>query len=117
MNATIILPKRLAHLQADIERLPHPAMLADIVAECARNRIQQREFESLLRATADLYESPAQRCAACLSWSSQFHAAVIGSSDHPVLVAMCPGCFERMTAGRPTRAMQRNLRAYAGGGR
>lgn len=108
------LPPQLRHLEPSLRKLPHAGLLIEILIGCLQYDLDSADFNRIITTVGELFSHERQRCAACFSWTSQFHAILIGRVDAYRAVPMCNSCTVRFEEGRQSKQMERNLNSYAG---
>ena len=108
------VPPQLRHLEPSLRKLPSAQILIQIMVGCLQYDLGSADFDRIITTVGELFSHERQRCAACFSWTSQFHAILIGRAEDYRAVPMCDPCVVRFESGRQSKQMERNLNSYAG---
>lgn len=110
------LPPELKPYQSAIEKFPDVGSLLDTLFGLLRAGFSVEQIGDALNRVATHVGQGAQRCACCLSWTDD--GATWGCAHEGTLhlLTVCPKCAGRITSGKPTPAMERNVAAYVQGG-
>lgn len=108
------LPPQLRHLEPSLRKLPHAGILIQIMLGCLECDMGSADFDRIIITVGELFSHERQRCAACFSWVTQYHAILVGRVDAYRAVPLCDPCVTRFESGRQSKQMERNLDSYAG---
>ena len=110
------LPPELAPFQSAIEKFPNVGALLSTLFGLMQAGFTIEQIGAALDRVATHAEQEAQRCPACLNWTDDGTTWGYTHKGSLHLLTVCPACVERITTGRPTAAMTRNLTAYVKAG-
>src|SRR5206468_2832031 len=102
------LPAYLAHLEADMLKIPLK-LLTDLIIGGAQMEVTADQLATGLKAAAAFYSLENHHCGACFAWTDNEHAfAAIVDGDFR-FGACCNRCRCRIDNGTATRTMHQNM--------
>lgn len=111
------LPPELAGMESIIRHHPQMQDLVALAVACIAHGLPAETAIEAMRVAVDAFDTTEHRCVTCLNWTDNPRLCGFFAGGQFTMLAFCRRCESMIDEGRATREMQRNLRAYAGGGR
>lgn len=111
------LPAKYRHLTEHVNDISAAAFVRTILG-CIAAGLDDDGIAGALYTMATHHKLTEARCTTCLAWrktDNAIHAAVVDANGEFGVITVCKVCQDRITAGKATPLMEKNLRIYGFG--